>query len=96
MFRHLRQLILFTIYFVLMFLCFLYRPTPLERVHHNSTLLCMANFDAYKYERMKTEERIYIILNIVVVTGAMLYLLQMYIHIRNVGKTMYFRKQSIQ
>ncbi|KAI6188024.1 Ion-trans domain-containing protein [Aphelenchoides besseyi] len=41
-------------------------------------------------DTMHAKELLYIILNVLVVIGAVLYLLQMYFHIRNVGRTMYF------
>ncbi|KAI6177064.1 Nanchung [Aphelenchoides bicaudatus] len=90
----LKQLFCFTIYFILMFFCFLYRPTPIERSNKNSTLLCVANFDSFNYEKMKINEVAYAILNVLVVIGAALYLLQMFFHIKNVGKTMYFLSLS--
>ncbi|KAI6201301.1 Nanchung [Aphelenchoides besseyi] len=88
--EHLKQLIMFTIYFTLMFFCMLNRPTPFERTHYNSTLICIANFEMLNLDTMHAKELLYIILNVLVVIGAVLYLLQMYFHIRNVGRTMYF------
>lgn len=39
-----------------MFLCFLNRPTPLERSTRNTTLLCITNFNSINYDKMKAKE----------------------------------------
>lgn len=57
-FRHMKQLIIFCIYFLLMFVCFLDRPTPRERSSNNRTLICIANFHTFNYSNMNTKDQV--------------------------------------
>ncbi|CAD5222224.1 unnamed protein product [Bursaphelenchus xylophilus] len=86
-----RQMAIFTVYFISMVICLLNRPTPYDRKYGNTTLVCIANFPFLDYDMMTTKERLYYALNLVVLLGALYYLLQMYSHIRNVGQKMYFQ-----
>ncbi|KAE9550100.1 hypothetical protein FO519_006692 [Halicephalobus sp. NKZ332] len=89
-----RQLAIFSAYFLLVFICFLLRPTPYERETDKEVLMCLLNLPHINYRNMTAKSVFYIILNVAVVICAALYLLQMRTHIKNVGKTMYFLSLS--
>uniref|UniRef100_A0A7E4V2A9 Ion_trans domain-containing protein n=1 Tax=Panagrellus redivivus TaxID=6233 RepID=A0A7E4V2A9_PANRE len=82
-----------TAYFILVFICFNMRPTPLEREKKEATLICFLNLSE-SWKTMNVRSIFYAVLNFVVVICAALYLLQMYNHIRNVGRAMYFLSLS--
>ncbi|KAI1728806.1 ion transport protein domain-containing protein [Ditylenchus destructor] len=89
-----RQLWTFIAYFSLVFICFLIRPTPFERQYHNMTLICLFNLPQVDYLELSFRELVYTLLNYVVFVCAIFYLLQMRMHIKNVGKAMYFLSLS--
>ncbi|KAH7701990.1 CRE-OCR-4 protein [Aphelenchoides avenae] len=77
-----------------MFLCFLIRPTPYERRYQQKTLICLFNLPEIDYTEMSFRELLYAVLNCVLFTCAVMYLLQMRAHIKNVGRKMYFLSLS--
>lgn len=55
-FRLFRQLSTFIAYFILVFICFLIRPTPFERHYENKTLICIFNLPKIDYTEMTFRE----------------------------------------
>ena len=51
LFRLFKQLAIYTAYFILVFICFLLRPTPLER-ENGEVLLCIMNLPHVNYNKM--------------------------------------------
>ncbi|CEF70898.1 Nanchung [Strongyloides ratti] len=89
------QFAIYIIYFIIVFSCFLIRPTPFEREKGTLKLPCLFKM-SFKNNPFWTHKRyiIYTILNILSTVGAGLYLLQAYSHIRNIGRKMYFLSLS--
>lgn len=73
-----RQLTMFVGYFLLVFVCFLIRPTPFERHYRNATLICLLNLPRVDYTEMGLTEIAYAILNVAVFVCAIHYLLQVW------------------
>lgn len=55
-FRLFRQLSTFIAYFILVFICFLIRPTPFERQYENKTLICIFNLPKIDYTEITFRE----------------------------------------
>uniref|UniRef100_A0AC35U522 ANK_REP_REGION domain-containing protein n=1 Tax=Rhabditophanes sp. KR3021 TaxID=114890 RepID=A0AC35U522_9BILA len=89
-----RELATYVVYFVIVFLCILIRPTPIEREQGRIKLPCLSNINLNSPVFHNKRYVIYLTLNILATFGAFLYLMQMLSHIRNVGRKMYFLSLS--
>lgn len=94
--RLFHQMRAFIVYFVVLFVCFLTRPTPFEREHGNQTLVCLLNASHLDYgQQLSAKEMMHSLLHCVVFVSALLYLKQAYLHLRNVGRRMYALSLSV-
>uniref|UniRef100_A0A0N4ZE83 ANK_REP_REGION domain-containing protein n=1 Tax=Parastrongyloides trichosuri TaxID=131310 RepID=A0A0N4ZE83_PARTI len=90
-----RSFIMYIIYFIIVFTCFLVRPTPFERDSGVVKLPCFHRLSLTRKHFLKNKRYIiHTILSIVSTIGAAFYLLQAYSHIKNVGRRMYFLSLS--
>ncbi|TMS36062.1 hypothetical protein L596_003324 [Steinernema carpocapsae] len=85
------QLRLFILYYIILFISFLLRPTPFERREESKQLFCLF---ALSLKHMDNKTKIYTVLSLCVVFGACSYLIQMILHIQNVGRKMYLLSLS--